>query len=73
MLDGAGYCWVLDGAGRVQDGASASRTLAQARAGHKREVDQDYKWMVLDNVGCRMMLDSVGCWMVLDGCRMVQV
>ena len=31
----------------------------------------DYKWMVLDNVGCQMVLDSVGCWMVPDGFRMV--
>ena len=30
MPDGAGYCWVLDGAGRVLDDAGASRTLARA-------------------------------------------
>ena len=38
----------------------------------ERKREQDLKWMVLDNVGCRMGLDSVGCWMVLDGCRMMQ-
>ena len=36
------------------------------------ELEQDYKWMVHDNVGCQMVLDSVGCWMVPDGCRMAQ-
>ena len=36
------------------------------------QMSKDYKWMVLDNVGCWMVLDSVGCWMVPDGCRMAQ-
>ena len=60
---------MLDGAGRVADDAYASRTLA--RAGNLRKRKQDYKWMVLDNVGCQMVLDSVGCWMAPDGCPMM--
>ena len=47
--------------------------MARARAGHQCKQEQDYKWMVLDNVGCQMVLDSVGCWMLPDGCRMAQV
>ena len=45
MLDGAGW------REREQDtSASASRSLVRAA----REREQDYKWMVLDNVGCRL-------------------
>ena len=61
---------MLDGARRVLDDASTSRILALA--GNYCEREQNYKWMVLDNVGCRMLLDSVGCWMVPDGCWMMQ-
>ena len=55
---------MLDGARRVLDDASASRTVC-AR-------EQNYKWMVLDNVRYLMVLDSVGCWMVPDRCWMMQ-
>ena len=48
---------MLDGAGRVPDDASTSRTLA--RAGNKRK--QDYKRMVLDNVGCWIVLGAGWC------------
>ena len=62
---GARWCWIVLGAGHLLDGASTSMTLVRVQAGHKRKHEQDYNWMVLDNVGCRIVLDGAG-W-ELDG------